>query len=230
MRHGLVGPVLLLLSATPCFAQEAAGISTPVLPSCLAGVSLDERRTSADAAYGAVALDGLPWLKVGDIEKKKAGSQKPALRVVGTGTWWLLDGTALPLRFVCLIDHSGRPTKVQANPQLPSEGNTLPPHSLVAGTVASVPGVPMSGDSELRIQLFDLSASPAAVLAEQVVHASQPGPIPFALRLVPGAAQAGRELAINAIVVQQGGGQLRLKQPRPLTGADLKAPISLVVE
>lgn len=231
MRHGPVGTVLVLLSAAPCLAQDVAGISTPVLPACIARVALEAPRTDTEVTYGAIGLDGLPWLKIGDVDQKKAGSQKVALRAVGTGTWWTRDGKTVPLHFVCLIDHSGRPARMQAIPQIPSEGNTLPPHSLVPGAVTLAHAAPAPGDSELRIQLLDLSAPPpTAVLAEQVVRTVQAGPIPFALRLAAGATPAGRKLAINAVVVQQGGGQLRLKQPKPLAEADLKSPLALTLE
>ena len=231
MRHGPLGAALMLLSATPCIAQDVAGISTPVLPSCIAGVTLDARRMDTDTAYGAIGLDGVPWLKIGDIEGKKAGSQKPTLRVIGTGMWWLLDGTMVPFHFLCVIDRSGRPTKMQANPQIPAEGDTMPPHRLVAGIVAFARQTPAPGGGELRVQLLDLSAPPGtAVVAEQVVRTGQTGPIRFALRLSADTPLADRRLAINAIVVQQGGGLLRLKQPSPLTEADFKKPIALTVE
>jgi len=231
MRHGPVGAAFLLLSAAPCLAQDAVGISTPVLSACIARVALEAPRTETDVTYGAIGLDGRPWLKIGDVDQKKAGSQKAALRAVGTGTWWTVDGKPVPLRFVCLIDHSGRAASMQANPQLPSEGNTLPPHSLITGTLTLAHAAPVPGGSELRVQLLDLAAPPpTAALAEQVVRTVQAGPIPFALRVAVGAPPPGRKLAISALVVQQGGGQLRLKQPRPLTEADLKSPVALTLE
>lgn len=227
MRLFLSPATALLLLATPALAQDVGGISSPLLSSCIAGVSLDPQ--SADTTYGAVALDGRPGLKIRDDDRKE-GSLTFTIQASGTGTWWQGDGAMVPFRFTCQLERPGQTVKLRTRIVTPSTGDVLAPHRLVVGTATFARDI-APGAAELRLQLVDLSvAERPDIVAEQVVRSVRAGPMLFALRLPAGTPLAGRKLAITAIVVQQGQVRLRLAAPKPVGEADLRAPISLVLE
>lgn len=220
---------LVFLFAAPALGQptDPGGISTPVLSTCLARITLDGQ--GADSAYAGATFDGLPWLKVETVDAR-LGSQTVWMRAAGSGTWWLRDGKTVPLRFACDIDRAGKALKLQASPIVPSRDDPLPPHRLVTGTVIWPPDGQNYAGGELRLQLLDESVSPPIIVAEQVMRQLEPSRFVLALRLPAAAGPAGRKLNLHAIVVQGGFVRRGLRQPRPLTEADLQAPIMLHLE
>lgn len=228
MRLHLSTATAFLLLAAPALAQEAEGISSPLLSACIAGAQLDAEPTEID--YRAIALDGRPWLKITD-DSRKSGSVTFNVQLYGAGTWWQRDGRTAPFRYFCQLERPGRTVKLHTRIVAPSDADALPPHRLVAGTAKFAREPDGTGAYELRVQLLDLS-SPARpeILAEQVVRSTVAGPMPFALRLSPDVSPGGRKLAISAMLAREGQVRRRLGQPKPVGDADFKAPISLVLE
>ncbi|MCW5745037.1 MAG: hypothetical protein KIT36_02410 [Alphaproteobacteria bacterium] len=228
----------LLLAVAPAWAQTRAGESTrepppdpgglsaPAVSACINKVDLD--RGNRNSTYRAVAFDGQPWLGLRTLDKK-LGTQRVWSRIAGTGMWWQADGTTVALRFACQLDSGGRAVKVQTEPVNMASGDRLPPHRLISGTARIAGEVP--ADGELRLQLLDASMPRTPkVIAEQVVRGGQAGVIPFALRLPADTALDGRPLTIEAIIAAQGLVRAALRTPRPVSEADVAAPVTLLLE
>lgn len=218
---GTVGLVLIGAGAASVTAHEPeadpGGISTAVLSRC-AGIAGVELR-NADAAFGELMLDGLPWLS--------AQHDHEALVVSSTGSLRRRNGTTVPFRFVCLLDGKGhasmlRIIAVGVDPTLPPalsvKGTAMP-----AGLKTTLPR-----GAELRVQLLDVTADPRGILVgEQVVRSGWAVPIPFDLRVPAGALFEGSKLAITARIVLARAEIYRMASPRILTADELRRPVAL---
>lgn len=239
MAH-LLRPVLLAATiAVPAFApalgQDAGGVSSSMLSRCAGRVGLDTRQ--ADAAFGIIALDGMPWLRIERTEDS-VGTQPISTTVTGTGEYRRRNGTSVPVRFTCVLDAGGQALMFHATPLMRRLGDVLPPAIVAEGTATYVEKVALPRGAELRVQLLDVAKAPAAdakappgeVLAEQVVRSGWQVPMPFALRLPKETSFEGRRLAITARIVLAHQILFELRQPLPVVGTDFLKPIQLVLD
>ena len=224
--------LLAALAAAPVLvqearAQEAGGISAPDISRCAGKVGVDTRQS--DAAFGVIALDGAPWITIERTENM-VGVQPITTTVTSTGAQRRRDGTWVPFRFTCVLDASDQALMFHVSQLMPRLGDELPPSIVVSGS-ATVPGKGMLPRGiELRVQLLDVTTSPAgAVLAEQVVRSGWQAPIPFALRLPRTTPLEGRKLAISARLVLLHQVLFTLKEPQPLASDALRRHIDLTL-
>jgi uncharacterized lipoprotein YbaY len=224
-----LGLVLLVWGVVaPALAQEAGGVSTPMLSRCAGRAGVAVRGT--DAAFGAIALDGVPWLAI-ETTRDSVGTQPIATTVTGTGLLRRRNGTEVPVRFTCVLDAQGQALMFHVSLLMQRLGDTLPPATVVSGAATYRERLALPRGVELRVQLLDLAKDPAGeVLAEQVVRSGWQVPIPFALRLPKETVLDGRKLALAARMVLAHRDLFRLGEPRPVVAADLQKPVELVLD
>lgn len=216
-----IGLALIGAGAAAVTGQNAetdpGGISTPALSRC-AGIAGREIR-DADASFGLLMLDGIPWLS--------AQRNHQGIVISSTGTLRRRNGTNVPFRFLCLLDETGHASMFRIIAAGTTEG--LPSSRSIAGLVAPT-GVapPLARGAELRVQLLDITESPKGeLLTEQVVRSGWQVPIPFSLRIPHEATLEGRQIAIAARIVLAGATIYRMERPRVLTPHDLRQPLVL---
>ncbi len=177
-----LSPILLACTlAAPALAEDTGGISSAVISHCAGKIGVETRQ--ADAAYGLIALDGIPWLAIERTEES-VGTQPIKITVTGTGAQHRRNGTSVPFRFTCVLDANGDALMFHASDLMIKLGGELPPAIVVEGSAAYPEKMMLPRGAELRVQLLDLSKSPAGeIMAEQVVRSGWQVPIPFALRL-----------------------------------------------
>lgn len=226
MRPGLlilaaVGMILIGAGAASVTEQAAAidpgGISTAALSRCAGVAGLEVRE--ADASFGQIMLDGVPWLS--------AQHDQQAIVLSGTGGLRRRNGTTVPFRFLCALD-DGRHAAMF---RITSAGadDALPPTRAIRGA-ASLVGLrgALPRGVELRVQLLDLKKDPnGELLAEQVVRSGWEEPIPFALRLPADVALDDRRLAITARVVLARAVIYRMERPHVLAPDEMRRPVKL---
>jgi uncharacterized lipoprotein YbaY len=224
-----LSPILLACTlAAPALAEDAGGISSAVISRCAGKIGAETRQ--ADAAYGLIALDGIPWLAIERTEES-VGTQPITTTVTGTGAQHRRNGTAVPFRFTCVLDAKGEALMFHASDLMIKLGDELPPAIVVEGSAAYPEKMMLPRGAELRVQLLDLSKSPAGeIMAEQVVRSGWQVPIPFALRLPKKTVLEGRKLAIAARLVLAHQALFQLKESRPLDAAALHRPIELLLD
>ena len=225
---------LVLLAATiaapafaPALAQDAGGVSSAMLSRCAGRVGLDTRQ--ADAAFGIIALDGMPWLAIERTEES-VGTQPISTTVTGTGEYRRRNGTSVPFRFTCVLDAGGQALMFHTSPLMRRLGDVLPPAIVVEGAATYRERMTLPRGVELRVQVIDVAKSTPEVLAEQVVRSGWQVPMPFALRLPKETSFEGRRLAITARMVLAHQTLFELRQPLPVVGTDFLKPIELVLD
>ena len=220
--------LLVAGAAMPVFAQDVGGLSSTALSRCAGRVGLDTRQ--ADAAFGVIGLDGMPWVTIERTEES-VGSQPISTTVTGTGEYRRRNGTSVPFRFTCVLDGKGEALMFHATPLMRRLGDVLPPAIVVGGVATYGEKMTLPRGVELRVQLLDVAKAPTGeVLAEQVVRSGWQVPIPFALRLPKETSFEGRKLAIAARLVLAHQALFELKQPLPVVGTDFLKPIELVLD
>jgi uncharacterized lipoprotein YbaY len=196
---------------------DPGGISTAALSRC-AGLAGGEMR-EADAAFGELMLDGVPWLF--------AQQNHQAIVLSSTGTLRRRNGTTVPFRFLCALDDAGHANMFRVISAGVEE--VLPPSRSIKGV--AVPAgleMPLARGVELRVQLLDVTKEPKGeLLAEQIVRSGWQIPIPFALRVPADAVLDGRQLAIAARIVLARETLYRMERPRALTPEELPRPLTL---
>jgi uncharacterized lipoprotein YbaY len=226
--HKLPSILLACTLASPALAEDDGGISSAVISRCAGKVGRETRQS--DAAFGLVALDGIPWSAIERTEES-VGTQPIKTTVTGTGAQHRRNGTAVPFRFTCVLDAKGQALMFHASDLMIKLGDELPPAIVVEGSVAYREKMMLPRGAELRVQLLDLSKSPAGeIVTEQVVRSSWQVPIPFALRLPTNTVLDGRKLAIAARLVVAHQALFQLEEPRAVDTADLRKPIDLVLD
>ncbi|MGZ5909045.1 MAG: YbaY family lipoprotein [Reyranella sp.] len=222
-------PILLACTlAVPAVAEDSGGISSAMISHCAGKVGVETRQ--ADAAYGVIELDGIPWLAIERTEQS-VGTQPIKTTVTGTGAQRRRNGTSVPFRFTCVLDAKGEALMFHASNLMNKLGDELPPAIVVEGSAAYAEKMMLPRGAELRVQLLDLSKSPAGeIMAEQVVRSGWQVPIPFALRLPKNTALEGRKLAVAARLVLAHQALFQLGEPRAIDAADLRKPIDLVLD
>lgn len=224
----LLPALLAACVATPALAAPDGGISTPILSRCAGKAGLETRQS--DAAFGLLALDGVPWLSI-ERTDEAVGVQPIMTTVTGTGSRHRRNGTSVPFRFTCVLDASGQALMFHASLLMPKLGDTLPPAKLISGTVTLGEKTALPRGVELQIQLYDIAVSAEGeLLAEQVVRSGWQVPIPFALRLPATFSAEGRKLALTARLVSAHQAQYRLPGPRLLTDREFAGPVVLTLE
>ena len=211
----------------PAFAQDAGGVSSTALSRCAGRVGIDTRQ--ADAAFGVIALDGMPWLTIERTEES-VGTQPISTTVTGTGEYRRRNGTSVPFRFTCVLDAQGQALMFHASPVVRQLGDVLPPAIVVEGTASYRERMALPRGAELRVQILDVAKDPAEILAEQVVRSGWQVPMPFALRLPRETSFEGRRLALAARLVLAHQTLFELREPLPVAGTDFLKPIGLVLE
>jgi uncharacterized lipoprotein YbaY len=212
--------------STGARGEEQNGISSPLLSRC-AGKFGSELR-AADQAFPLFGLAGTPWLKAEPTDQTIDGAHVVTI-VTGIGFQNRRRGQIVGLRFRCLIDDKGAAVSFKWNDLLPERNEALPPSFLLRGTTYYEPRIQLPAGTELRVQLFDRSVDPPALLTEEVVRSSWVEPIPFGLRLPPDMKLEGRKLVIDARLSEGSVTLYRLKQPRVLALDQLQQPIDLVM-
>ena len=219
--------LLAAFIAVPAFADDVGGVSSPVLSRCAGRAGIDTRQ--ADAAFGVIALDGMPWLTIERTEDS-VGMQPISTTVTGTGEYRRRNGTSVPFRFTCVLDAQGQALMFHASPLIRQLGDTLPPAIVVNGAVTYRERMVLPRGAELRVQILDVAKDPAEVLAEQVVRSGWQVPMPFALRLPKETTFEGRRLALAARLVLAHQVLFELREPLPVVGTDFLKPIELVLD
>lgn len=223
---GLVLPACIV--AAPAPAQDAPGLSSPAISRCAGRVGLDTRQS--DAAFGIIALDGRPWLRVEPTDAA-VGSQPIATTVTGTGLQRRRNGTSVPFRFTCVLDAQGQALMVHIAHLMPRLGDTLPPSIVVDGAATYREKMALPRGVELQVQLLDVSKSAdGEVLAEQAVRSGWHVPIPFSLRLPRETSFEGRRVVVTARLVLARRVLFQLREPQLLAGAALGKPLELVLD
>lgn len=226
--HRLIPALLAAFMVHPALAGTDGGISTPMLCRCAGKAGLETRQS--DAAFGLLALDGIPWLSI-ERTDEAVGIQPIMTTVTGTGSRHRRNGTSVPFRFTCVLDASGQALMFHASHLMPNLGDALPPATLVAGAATLAERTALPRGVELQIQLLDVARSTEGeLLAEQVVRSGWQVPIPFALRLPGNFSLEGRKLVLTARLVASHRVHYRLTTPRVLTDRDLRTPIELTLE
>lgn len=197
--------------------RDPDGISTAALSRC-AGIAGRELR-EADAAFGGLMLDGVPWLS--------AREEPQAVALSGTGALRRRNGTTVPFRFLCMLDLAGHAIRFRMLPA--TAGDPLPLARPLRG-IAVPAGLkaPLPRGAELRVQLLDIAKDPAGeILAEQVVRSGWEVPIHFALRVPTEVPLDGRQLAIGARIVLARSVIYRMERPHPLKAEELQSRMVL---
>lgn len=225
----LAGAVLPAVAPAlaPAHGQDAGGVSSPALSRCAGRVGLDMRQS--DAAFGVIALDGMPWLTIERTEES-IGTQPISTTVTGTGEYRRRNGTSVPFRFTCVLDAGGQALMFHPTALIRRLGDALPPSIVVEGRATYAEKTALPRGAELRVQILDVAKSPAEILAEQVVRSGWQVPIPFALRLPRETSFEGRRLAIAARMVLAHQALFELREPLPVVGTDFLKPIELVLD
>lgn len=224
--------LLLAGIAGPAAAQDIGGLSSTALSRCAGRVGLDMRQS--DAAFGVIALDGLPWVTIERTEES-VGTQPISTTLTGTGEQRRRNGTSMSFRFTCVLDAQGQALMFHATPLMRQLGDVLPPAVVIEGAATYREKMALPRGVELRVQLLDVAKAPPGssggeVLAEQVVRSGWQVPIPFALRLPKETSFEGRKLAIAARLVLAHRALFELGQPLPVVGTDFLKPIELVLD
>lgn len=224
----LLPALLAACIAVPAFAGPDGGISTPMLSRCAGKAGLETRQS--DAAFGLLALDGVPWLSI-ERTDEAVGIQPIMTTVTGTGSRHRRNGTSVPFRFTCVLDANGQALMFHASMLMPKLGDTLPPARIISGAATLTEKIALPRGMELQLQLFDIASSAdGELLAEQVVRSGWQVPIPFALRLPGTFSTEGRKLILTARLVAARQVRYRLPVPHVLTDRELLAPIVLTLE
>ncbi len=224
----LISLVLLAaFIAVPAFADDVGGVSSPVLSRCAGRAGIDTRQ--ADAAFGVIALDGIPWLTIERTEDS-VGMQPISTTVTGTGEYRRRNGTSVPFRFTCVLDAQGQALMFHPTALMRRLGDALPPAIVVNGAVTYRERMVLPRGAELRVQILDVAKDPAEVMAEQVVRSGWQVPMPFALRLPKETTFEGRRLALAARLVLAHQVLFELREPLPVVGTDFLKPIELVLD
>lgn len=224
----LLSTLLACAIAVPVLAQDGGGISSSAISRCAGKLGMDTRQL--DAAFGQIALDGIPWVTIERTEGS-VGTQPITTTVTGTGALHRRNGTFVPFRFTCVLDAKGQALMFHASHLMPNLGDTLPPATIVAGSVSYAEKMTLPRGVELRVQLLDMAKSSAGeIVAEQVVRSGWQVPIPFALLLPKAWPLEDRKLAIAARLVLAHQHLFQLSEPRALATAELGKPIELVLE
>jgi Uncharacterized protein conserved in bacteria len=226
--HRLLPALLAASIAGPALAGNDGGISSPMLSRCAGKAGLETRQ--ADAAFGLLALDGVPWLSI-ERTDDAVGIQPIMTTVTGIGSRHRRNGTSVPFRFTCVLDASGQALMFHASHLMPNLGDTLPPATVIAGSATLAEKMVLPRGVELQIQLLDVAHSTdGELLAEQVVRSGWQVPIPFALRLPDGFSLEDRKLALTARLVVSHQVLYRLKAPRMLTASELPLAVELTLD
>lgn len=198
-------------------SPDRGGISTSALSRC-AGIAGREIR-DADASFGQLMLDGVPWLS--------AQHNHQAVAVSSTGLLRRRNGTTASFHFLCLLDDAGHASMFRITSVDVAE--TSPPVQTIKGAAVPVGlTTPLPRGTELRIQLLDVRQNPEGdLLAEQVVRSGWEVPIPFALRVPGDTRLGGRQLVIAARIVLARTVIYRLAERRALTADELQRPVML---
>ena len=228
MRLLTFGLALLAgIVAGPALAQGPVGMSSVAIARCAGKASAAIRE--ADPAFGFIALDGMPWVTIERTEEK-VGSQTIATTVTGTGARRRRDHTAVPFRFTCLLNDKGEAVMFHTSQLLTRLRDDLPPSYFVNGTATYLERMAAPKDLELRVQLLDVATpSNPEILTEQVVRTGWQVPLPFFLRLPKDTPMQGRKLVIGARMLAGDEVLFELKEPRPISSADLGRPIDLTL-
>lgn len=214
--------------AVPALAQDLDGISSSVISRCAGKVGTDTRQS--DAAFGIIALDGVPWLTVERTEGM-VGTQPIVTTVTGTGLQQRRNGTIVPFRFTCVLDAKGQPLMFHASRLMARLGDELPPSIIIGGSATYLEKTTLPKGVELRVQLLDIEKSThGELLAEQVVRSGWQVPIPFALRLPKDTSISGRKLAMTAQMVLAHQTLFQLKEPRAIVIDNARLPIELTLD
>jgi uncharacterized lipoprotein YbaY len=209
------------------FAEDVGGVSSPALSRCAGRAGIDTRQ--ADAAFGVIALDGMPWLTIERTEES-VGMQPISTTVTGTGEYRRRNGTSVPFRFTCVLDAQGQALMFHPTALMRRLGDMLPPAIVVNGAVTYRERMALPRGAELRVQILDVAKDPAEVLAEQVVRSGWQVPMPFALRLPKETTFEGRRLAVTARLVLAHQVLFELREPLSVVGTDFLKPIELVLD
>ena len=227
MRLLTFGLALLAgIVAGTALAQGPVGMSSVAIARCAGKASAAIRE--ADFAFGFIALDGMPWVTIERTEEK-VGSQAIATTVTGTGARRRHDHTAVPFRFTCLLNDKGEAVMFHTSQLLTRLRDDLPPSYFVNGTATYLERMAAPKDLELRVQLLDIATSNPEILTEQVVRTGWQVPLPFFLRLPKDTPTEGRKLVIGARMLAGNEVLFELKEPRPISSADLGRPIDLTL-
>lgn len=220
--------LFLTVLAEPAMAQNEDGLSSLDVSRCAGRMGLDIR--SADEAFVAFALDGLPWISAEEAEVS-VGTQIVSTTITGSGWLRRRGGSITFFRYTCLLDANRQALMTHAGIIDRRVGDSSPPATTILGA-ASFPKVPpLPRGIELRVQLLDIGRSPnAEVLAEQVVRSGWPQPIPFGLRIPKTESLKDRKLALTARVVLAHRTLFALASPRAVDPADLDKPFELTLE
>jgi len=216
-----LGMVLIGAGAASVTDQTAVtdpgGISTAALSRCAGVAGLEIRE--ADASFGELMLDGVPWFS--------AQYDDQAVVLSSTGALRRRSGTVVPFRFLCVIDDRKRATLFR----IISAGvdETLPLSRSVNGVAVPVGHEgPLARGAELRVQLLDIKKDPTGeLLAEQVVRSSGAAPIPFALRVPTEVTLNDSHLVITARIVLARTVTYRMERPVELPPDELQRPVRL---
>jgi hypothetical protein len=128
-----LSPILLACTlAAPVLAQDDGGISSAMISRCAGKIGVETRQ--ADAAYGLIALDGIPWLAIERTEES-VGTQPIKTTVTGTGAQHRRNGTSVPFRFTCVLDANGS-LMFHASDLVIKLGDELAPAIVVEGSAA----------------------------------------------------------------------------------------------
>lgn len=220
--------LLAVVPAAPALAQQGDGISSAALSRCAGKLGTDTRQS--DPAFGAIMLDGVPWITIERTESK-IGTQAITTTMTGTGILRRRDGTSVPVRFTCLLDAKGQALMVHTSRLMRRLGDTLPPSVDVVGWAAHLERPPLPKGIELRVQLLDITDSPAGeILTEQVVRSGWQTPVPFMLSLPKDTPLEGRKIAIAARLVLAHQTLFWLREPRVLGIEDLRKPVELTLD
>jgi uncharacterized lipoprotein YbaY len=225
-RYALAA-TLACVAVPPALGQDGGGISSLSISRCAGKVGLETRQV--DAAFGFIALDGMPWVTIERTEER-IGNQRISTTVTGTGARGRRDGTSVPFRFSCLLDSKGEALMFHASHLLPQLGDQLPPSITINGSAAYAEKTAPPRGLELRVQLLDIGKSSVGeILSEQVVRTGWQVPIPFSLRLPKDVSLDGRKIAIAARMVVGRQTLFQLKELVALTAADLGKPVELTL-
>lgn len=226
MRPGLlifaaIGLILIGAAAASVTGQETTtdpgGISTAALSRCAGVAGLEIRE--ADASFGQVMIDGVPWLS--------AQQDGQAVVLSSTGALRRRNGTIVPFRFFCVLDDSRHASLFRIISVGVDETLPVPRAIRGAATLVGRQGALPRG-VELQVQLLDLRKDPnGELLAEQIVRSGWEEPIPFALRVPGDVVLDERRLAITARVVLARRVIYRMASPRPLTPDEIQRPVYL---
>jgi len=218
---------LALPAAAEDIYKNQGGISSPLLSRC-AGKFGEEVR-AADSAFPRLALLGAPWMTIEPTSQTVDG-QHIVATVTGIGVHDRRRGEIVGLSFHCLINDKGDAASFTWRDLLPERNESLPPATVLRGTAYYAPRTPLAPGTELRVQLFDQSANPPALLTEEVVRSSWVEPIPFGLLVPPSMKLQGRKLVLDMRLALGSEVLFRLKAPKVLAADTLQEPIDVSLE